>query len=142
MAAAHAILYREENIAERVRAITDGAGVPVVFDSVGKDTWEASLDSLSPLGLMVSYGNASGAVPPFAVGQLASKGSLFVTRPMLATYMARREDPRNCCQRAFTVVADGTVKIAALQSYPLADAAQAHRDLEARKTSGSTILIP
>jgi len=139
---AHTILYREENIAERVRAITDGAGVPVVFDSVGKDTWEASLDSLSPLGLMVSYGNASGAVPPFAVGQLASKGSLFVTRPMLATYMARREDLETAANALFTVVADGTVKIAALQSYPLADAAQAHRDLEARKTSGSTILIP
>jgi NADPH:quinone reductase len=139
---AHTILYREENIAERVRAITDGAGVPVVFDSVGKDTWEASLDCLSPLGLMVSYGNASGSVPPFAVGQLASKGSLFVTRPMLATYMAKREDLETAANALFTVVADGTVRIAALQSYPLAEAAQAHRDLEARRTSGSTILIP
>lgn len=139
---AHTILYRDENIAERVRDITNGAGVPVVFDSVGKDTWEASLDSLSPLGLMVSYGNASGAVPPFAVGQLASQGSLFVTRPTLATYMARREDLEAAANASFAVVADGTVKIAALQSYPLADAAQAHRDLEARRTSGSTILIP
>ncbi|CAN7410989.1 quinone oxidoreductase [Bosea sp. LjRoot90] len=138
----HTILYREENIAERVRAITDGAGVPVVFDSVGKDTWEASLDSLSPLGLMVSYGNASGAVPPFAVGQLASKGSLFVTRPTLATYMAKREDLEAAANALFAVVADGTVKIAARQAYPLAEVAEAHRDLEARKTSGSTILMP
>lgn len=139
---AHTILYRQENIAERVRAITDGAGVPVVFDSVGKDTWDASLDCLRPLGLMVSYGNASGAVPPFPLSQLASKGSLFVTRPTLATYMARREDLEAAAAALFAVVAEGTVRIAARQSYRLVDAAQAHRDLEARRTSGSTILIP
>ncbi|WP_186419503.1 quinone oxidoreductase [Bosea sp. CS1GBMeth4] len=139
---AHTILYREENIAERVRAITDGAGVPVVYDSVGKDTWDASLDCLRPLGLMVSYGNASGAVPPFPLSQLAGKGSLFVTRPMLATYMATREDLEAAATALFAVVAEGTVRVGARQSYRLADAAQAHRDLEARRTSGSTILIP
>ena len=138
----HTILYREENIVDRVKEITDGAGVPVVYDSIGKDTFEASLDCLSPLGLLVSFGNASGPVPPFDPGVLAQKGSLFLTRPTLMTYTAEREDLVESAEDLFDVVTSDAVKIEVNQTYPLKDAAQAHRDLEARKTTGSTVLIP
>jgi len=138
----HTILYREEDIASRVRELTGGEGVPVVYDSVGKETFIPSLDSLRPLGMLVSYGNASGPVPPFEPGLLAQKGSLFFTRPSLMTYTARREDLLWGARELFEVVLSGAVKIEVNQTYPLADAARAHRDLEARRTTGSTILIP
>ena len=138
----HTILYREENIVERVQEITGGNGVPVVYDSIGKDTFESSLDSLSPLGLLVSFGNASGPVPPFDPGILAQKGSLFFTRPTLMTYTAEREDLVESAADLFDVVISGAVKIEVNQTYALKDAAQAHIDLEARKTTGSTVLIP
>ena len=138
----HTILYNKEDIAARVREITDGAGVPVVFDSVGKDTFDASINSLAPLGLFVTFGNASGPVPPVDPGVLAGKGSLFMTRPTLMTYTAKREDMVKSAEDLFEVVQSGAVKIAINQRYPLAEAAQAHRDLEARKTTGSTILLP
>ncbi|QKK11199.1 MAG: quinone oxidoreductase [Pseudomonadota bacterium] len=138
----HTILYREENFVERVKAITDGQGVAVVYDAVGKDTFMPSLDCLRPLGMMVTFGNASGPVPPLDLLLLSQKGSLFVTRPTLMTYTARREDLVASATELFEVIGSGTVRIAVNQSYPLAEAAQAHRDLEARKTSGSTILLP
>ena len=138
----HTILYREENIAERVRELTDGKGVAVVYDSVGKDTFEASLDCLRPMGMLVSFGNASGPIPPFESGVLAQKGSLFFTRPTLMTYTASRQDLLNSADELFRVVQSGDVRIEINQSYPLSETAQAHRDLEARKTTGSTILIP
>lgn len=138
----HIILYREEDIAARVRELTDGEGVAVVYDSVGKDTFEASLDSLRPMGMLVSFGNASGPVPPFEPGILAQKGSLFLTRPTLMAYTAKRQDLLASANELFNVVRSGDVRIEINQSYPLREAAQAHRDLEARKTSGSTILIP
>jgi len=139
---AHTILYKQENVAQRVREITGGIGVPVVFDSVGKDTWESSLDSLQPLGTMVSFGNASGNVPPFSIGQLAAKGSLFVTRPILATYVGKREDLEATASDLFNVLASGIVKVEVRQTYRLENAAQAHADLEARLTIGSSVLIP
>jgi NADPH:quinone reductase len=138
----HAIVYTRENFAERVRDITNGKGVPVVYDSVGQATFEASLDCLAPLGLMVSYGNASGAVAPIRLTLLAEKGSLFVTRPTLFTYTATREDFLRTAAELFAVVRSGAVRIEVNQTYALADAAQAQRDLEARKTTGSTVLIP
>ncbi|WP_282604761.1 quinone oxidoreductase [Pelagibius sp. Alg239-R121] len=138
----HTILYNKEDIAARVREITDGAGVPVVYDSVGKDTFDASISSLSPLGLFVTFGNASGPVPPVDPGLLSQKGSLFMTRPNLMTYTAKREDMVASAESLFEVVQSGAVKVAINQRYPLAEAAQAHRDLEARKTTGSTILLP
>jgi NADPH2:quinone reductase len=138
----HTILYKEENVAQRVRDLTGGAGVPVVYDSVGKDTFEGSLDSLAPLGMLVSFGNASGPVPPFEPGLLSAKGSLFFTRPTLMTYTAKREDLVAAAEELFSVVVSGAVKIEVNQTYPLAEAAQAHRDLEARKTTGSTVLLP
>ncbi len=138
----HTILYKSESVSERVRELTGGAGVPVVYDSVGKDTFEGSLDSLAPLGMLVSFGNASGPVPPFEPGILAAKGSLFFTRPTLMTYTARREDLVAAAEELFAVVASGAVKIEVNQTYPLAETAQAHRDLEARKTTGSTVLLP
>ncbi len=138
----HTILYREENFVERVKAITDGQGVAVVYDAVGKDTFMPSLDCLRPLGMMVTFGNASGPVPPLDLLLLSQKGSLFVTRPTLMTYTARREDLVASATELFEVIGSGAVRIAVNQSYPLAEAAQAHRDLEARKTSGSTILLP
>jgi NADPH2:quinone reductase len=138
----HTILYRSENVPERVRELTNGAGVPVVFDSVGKDTWDASIDSLQPLGLMVSFGNASGAVPPFNIGQLAAKGSLYVTRPVLASYVATREDLDRAAGGLFEAVRTGTIRPAVSRSYALKDAAIAHTDLEARRTTGSIILRP
>jgi NADPH2:quinone reductase len=138
----HTILYRDENIVERVREITGGEGVPVVYDSIGKETFEASLDCLRPMGMLVSFGNASGPVPPFEPGILAQKGSLFFTRPTLMSYTAKREDLVRSAEELFEVVESGAVKIEVNQTYPLEDAAQAHIDLEARKTTGSTVLLP
>ena len=140
--AAHAIDYRREDFVARVKAITGGAGVKVVYDSVGKDTWEGSLNCLRPFGLMASFGNASGPVPPFAPGALGPKGSLYVTRQTLFTHIATREATQEMADDLFAVVQSGAVKIRIDQRYPLAEAAQAHRDLEARKTTGSTVLIP
>ncbi len=138
----HVILYRREDVAKRVRELTAGAGVPVVYDGVGKDTFAASLDCLAPLGLMASFGSASGPVPAFDMGVLAAKGSLFLTRPTLMTYMAKREDLLASAQELFDVVAKGAVKIEINQTFPLRDAAAAHRALEARQTTGSTVLLP
>ena len=140
--AAFTINYRTEDFAARVKEITGGKGVKVVYDSVGKDTWEKSLDCLRPFGLMASFGNASGVVPPFAPGTLGAKGSLYVTRQTLFTHMATRESTQAMADDLFAVVGSGQVKIHIAQRYALADAAQAHRDLEARKTIGSSILIP
>ena len=138
----HVIDYRRENIVERVREITGGAGVAVVYDSVGKETFMDSLDCLRPLGMMVSFGNASGPVPAFEPGLLAAKGSLFFTRPSLMHYTARRADLLASAAELFAVVTGGAVKIEVNQTYPLAETAQAHRDLEARQTTGSTVLLP
>ncbi|MBT0962027.1 quinone oxidoreductase family protein [Denitromonas iodatirespirans] len=138
----HAILYNREKFADRVREITGGKGVPVVYDSIGKDTFMDSLSCLRPRGLMVTYGNASGPVAPFDPGLLAKMGSLFLTRPTLFGYTAEREDLVAMAQDLFEVVGSGKVKIEVRQRYPLAEAAQAHRDLEARKTTGSTVLEP
>jgi NADPH:quinone reductase len=140
--AAHMIDYSREDFVARVKAITGGAGVKVVYDSVGKDTWEGSLNCLRPFGLMASFGNASGPVPPFAPGVLGPKGSLYVTRQTLFTHIATREATQEMADDLFSVVQSGAVKIRIDQRYPLADAAQAHRDLEARKTTGSTVLLP
>ncbi|WP_119153098.1 quinone oxidoreductase family protein [Caldimonas tepidiphila] len=140
--AAHVINYRRENFVERVREITQGQGVKVVYDSVGKDTWDGSLDCLRPFGLMASYGNASGAVPPVNLGTLAAKGSLYVTRPTLFTHLATREGTQAMADELFAMVTGGQVKIRVDQRYALADAAQAHRDLESRRTTGSCILLP
>ena len=136
----HTIVYTREDIVERVKALTDGAGVPVVYDSVGKDTFIASLDCLQPRGLMVSYGNASGPVDPFSPGLLAVRGSLFLTRPTLASYIGTRDELDASAADLFGVVESGAVKIAVSQTFPLEDAAQAHRALEARETTGSTVL--
>jgi NADPH2:quinone reductase len=114
----------------------------VVYDSVGKDTFQGSLDCLSPLGLMVSFGNASGAVPPFEIATLATKGSLFLTRPTLFTYVAKRADLEAAAGELFQMVLSGKVKVEIGATYPLRDAAQAHRDLQARKTTGSLLLLP
>jgi NADPH2:quinone reductase len=138
----HVIVTTREKFFDRVKAITKGKGVPVVYDGVGKDTFMESLDCLQPLGLMVSFGNASGAVPPFNAGILSAKGSLFLTRPTLGTYTASREDLVKAAQELFAVVKSGKVKIKVNQTFPLREAAQAHRDLESRKTTGSTVLIP
>jgi NADPH2:quinone reductase len=138
----HVIVSSREKTSERVRTITKGKGVPVVYDGVGKDTFMDSLDCLAPLGLMVSYGNASGAVPPFNPGILAQKGSLFLTRPTLVNYTATREDLLTAARELFSVVKKGAVKIKVNQTYPLREAAQAHRDLESRKTTGQTVLLP
>ncbi len=136
----HAIVYTRENFVEQVKEITGGEGVPVVYDSVGRDTWEGSLDCLAQFGLMVSFGNASGPVPPVNLGVLSAKGSLFVTRPTLMNYTAKRSDLVASANELFEVVRSGAVKIEVNQTYPLAEAVQAHRDLEARKTTGSTVL--
>ena len=138
----HVINYSTENFTQRVREITAGEGVPVVYDGVGKDTFMGSLDSLRPLGMMVSYGNASGPVPPLDLLLLSQKGSLFVTRPTIMSYTAKRADLEALGAELFDVVASGKVRIEVNQTYPLKEAAQAHRDLEARKTTGSTILLP
>ena len=139
---AHVINYREENVVERAREITDGAMLPVVYDGVGRDTFNASLDCLRPRGLMVSFGNASGAPEPVDLQLLASKGSLFITRPTLVTYTADTGELRQSAQDVFQRVADGRVRVEINQRYALADAEQAHRDLEARRTTGSSILVP
>lgn len=138
--AAHAINYNTENFVTRVKEITEGKGVKVVYDSVGKDTWEGSLDCLRPFGLMASFGNASGPVPPMAPGMLGPKGSLYLTRQTLFTHISSRESTQAMADDLFAVVASGQVHIAIGQRYPLADVQQAHRDLEARQTTGSTIL--
>ena len=139
--AAHALLT-SENIPARVKEITGGAMVPVVYDSVGRDTFATSLDCLAPLGLMISFGNASGPVSVPDLGILAAKGSLFVTRPTLNTYTAKREDLLASAKELFEVVQGGAVQIRVNQTYPLKDAAEAHRALEARKTTGSTVFLP
>jgi NADPH2:quinone reductase len=136
----HTILYNQENIVERVREITGGAMVPVVYDSVGKDTFQASLDCLQPFGLMVSFGNASGPVPPMPLTAL--KGSLYITRPSLMSHTAKRANLEAMSKDLFAMVGSGRVKINIDQKYALADAQQAHRDLEGRRTTGSTVLIP
>jgi len=138
----HVINYTTENFSQRVREITGGEGVPVVYDGVGKDTFNGSLDSLRPMGTLVSYGNASGPVPPLDLIVLSQKGSLFVTRPTLMNYTAKRADLEVLGAELFDVVGSGKVRIEINQTYQLADAAQAHRDLEARQTTGSTILLP
>jgi NADPH2:quinone reductase len=138
----HVINYNTENFVERVREITGGKGVPVVYDSIGKDTFIGSLDCLAPLGMLVSFGAASGPVPPFSLNELASRGSLFVTRPSLFSYIAQRADLENMSAELFSMVESKKIGIDINQRYALRDAAQAHRDLEARKTTGSTILIP
>lgn len=139
---AHVINYRVASFPQAVKQITDGKGVPVVYDGVGKDTFNDSLDSLATFGLMVSYGNASGAVPPFNIASLAQKGSLFLTRPTLFTYVQKREDLLATAEDLFGVVSMGAVKVEINQRYALKDAAQAHRDLESRTTTGSSILLP
>lgn len=136
------LITSRDKVSEHVKEITKGAGVPVVYDGVGKDTFMDSLDCLAPLGMMVSYGNASGAVPLFSPIILSQKGSLFLTRPTLGTYIAKREDLVRTARELFAVVKQGAVKIAVNQTYPLREAAQAHRDLESRKTTGSTVLLP
>lgn len=137
----HTIVYTRENFAERVRGITRD-GVAVVYDGVGKATFEGSLDSLRPLGMMISYGNASGPVPPFEPAMLSQKGSLFFTRPTLMHYTAKPEDLQAAAKELFEVVLGGHVRIAVNQTYPLREAAQAHRDIEGRQTTGSTVLLP
>jgi NADPH2:quinone reductase len=138
--AVHAINYSSEDFLARVKEITAGRGVKVVYDSVGKDTWDKSLDCLQPFGLMASFGNASGPVPPFAPGILGGKGSLYVTRQTLFTHIATRETTQAMADDLFAVVGSGQVKIRIDQRYPLAQVQQAHRDLEARKTTGCSIL--
>ena len=137
----HPIVYTEESFVDRVRELTGGKGVPVVYDSVGKDTFDDSLRCLQPRGLMVSFGNASGAVEPFRPVLLAQKGSLFLTRPTLANYTATRQELEETTADLFDVIGSGAVRIEINQRYALQDAAQAHRDLEARRTTGSTVLI-
>ncbi|WP_414451348.1 quinone oxidoreductase [Burkholderia sp. 22PA0099] len=139
----HAIVYtREPEFAKRVKEITNGAGVPVVYDSIGKDTYVSSLDSLAPLGLFVSFGNASGPLPAIDSKEFASRGSLFFTRPSLFTYIAKRADLERGAAELFDAVISGKVKTNVRQRYQLANVAEAHRDLEARRTTGSTILLP
>jgi NADPH2:quinone reductase len=140
--AVHAIDYSKEDFVARVKDITGGKGVKVVYDSVGKDTFDKSLDCLRPFGLMASFGNASGPVPPFPPGVLGSKGSLYVTRQTLFTHIATRESTQAMADDLFAMVEGGKVNIRIDQRYSLADAAQAHRDLEARKTTGSSVLMP
>ena len=138
----HAIVYTREDFPKRVRELTGGAGVPVVYDAVGRSTFPASLDCLRPLGLFVSFGNASGPVPAFELSLLTQKGSLYATRPTLATYTATRADLEATAQELFDVVRSGAVKVAVNHTYPLKDAVQVHRDLEGRKTTGSVVMLP
>ena len=138
----HTINYNKEDFLVRVKELTNGAGVPVVYDSIGADTFIKSLDCLSPLGTMVSFGSASGPVPPFSLQELASRGSLFITRPTLFSYAAKRSDLEAMAADLFGMVESGKVKIDINQRYALKDVQQAHRDLESRKTTGSTILLP
>jgi NADPH2:quinone reductase len=138
----HVINYREQDFVEEVRKITGGRLCEVVYDSVGKDTFEGSLNCLKPLGLLALFGQSSGPVPPFNLGVLAQKGSLYVTRPTLFVYNAKREDLEKSATALFDVVKSGAVRIEVNQRYRLSDAAQAHRDLEGRKTTGVTVLVP
>ncbi len=138
----HVIDYKKQDFVKRVKTLTKGAGVPVVYDSVGKDTWDGSLDCLAPRGTMVSFGNASGPVAPIAPGILSAKGSLYLTRPTLMSYTATRKDLEGSARALFKLVTGGKIKIEINQTYALKDAKKAHQDLEARKTTGSTILIP
>jgi NADPH2:quinone reductase len=140
--ATHAINYRREDVVARVRELTGGRGVKVVYDAVGKDTWDRSLDCLAPLGLMVSFGNASGPVGPINLLTLSAKGSLYVTRPTLMTHLADRSVGEQMATELFDMVSSGKVKIEIGARYKLEDAAQAHRDLESRNTTGSLILTP
>ena len=140
LGAAHVINYNKEDFLPRVKEITGGKGVKVVYDSVGRDTWDKSLDCLQPFGLMASFGNASGPVPPFAPGILGPKGSIYVTRQTLFTHIATREATQSMADDLFEAVTSGKVQIRIDQRYPLAQVREAHRDLEARKTTGSTIL--
>ena len=140
--AAFVIDYTGEDFVARVKDITGGSGVKVVYDSIGKDTFEGSLNCLQPFGLLASFGNASGPVPPYAIGGLGPKGSLYITRQTLFTHIATRAATQAMADELFAVVASGAVKIRIDQRYPLAQVAQAHRDLEARKTTGSTVLMP
>ena len=140
--AAYAINYRIDDFAKRVKEITGGQGVKVVYDSVGKDTFAGSLDCLRPFGLLASFGNASGVVPPFAPGLLGPKGSLYLTRATLFTHIATREATQAMADDLFGMVTSGKIKIQIDQRYPLADVARAHRDLEARQTTGCSVLIP
>jgi NADPH:quinone reductase len=139
---AHVIRYDREDVVARVREITGGKGVPVVYDSVGRATFDVSLDSLAPLGMLVSFGQSSGKIPPVDLGIFSQKGSLYVTRPTLMTYTAARADLVNSAQELFEVVQSGAVKIQINQRMPLRDAAEAHRALEGRRTTGSTLLLP
>jgi NADPH2:quinone reductase len=141
MGAAH-IIIGTQTLAADVKRITGGEMVPVVYDSIGRDTFNASLDCLAPLGLMVSYGNASGPVPPVDLSLLSAKGSLFVTRPSLSTYVAKRKDLDRIAASVFAAVADGILHPNIDQTFPLAEAAAAHRALEARQTTGKTLLLP
>ncbi len=138
----HPIVTGREDFVARVKEITGGRGVRVAYDSVGKDTWDGSLDCIRPLGMMVSYGNSSGPVPPISPLVLSAKGSLFLTRPTLMAYTARREDLLATATELFEVIESGAVRIEVARTRPLAEAAAAHRDLEARRTTGSTVLIP
>jgi NADPH2:quinone reductase len=138
----HPIVYTRENFSERVKEITGGAGVPVVYDSIGKDTCKGSFDCLAPLGYFVSFGSSSGPLPPVESSELANRGSLFFTRPTLFTHIGKREWLDTMAAELFNVIASGKVKTNVRQRYALKDAVAAHRDLEARKTTGSTILIP
>ena len=140
--ATHVINYRTDNFVERVRQITNGAGVPVVYDGVGADTWDGSLDCLSPRGMMVSFGNASGPVKALDLGILSAKGSLYVTRPKLMDYTASDEDLKETADDVVAMVESGKVNIPINQHYALANAIKAHQDLEGRKTTGTTVLIP
>jgi len=139
---AHTIIYTRENFVERVKEITNGKGVPVVYDSIGKDTFPASLDCLSPRGFFVSFGSASGPIPPFNIMLLSQKGSLYATRPTLFTHAANRESLNAMASELFALVKEGKIKPDARQTFPLSDAAEAHRTLESRKTTGATLLIP
>ena len=138
----HTILYREEDVVARVKELTNGVGVHVAYDSVGKSTFEWSLNSLAPLGMFVSYGNASGNAPPVNPHDLQNKGSLFFTRPTLATYAADPQDLADMASEFFGLVGDGVIKVHVNQRYPLSELVQAHRDLEARVTTGSTVIVP
>jgi len=138
----HVINYRQQDFVERVREITGGKLCDVVYDSVGKDTFPGSLDCLRPRGMFVSFGQSSGPIPPFNMALLSQKGSLYATRPTLFTYTSRREDLEASANALFDVVSRGVVTVQINQRYPLGEVAQAHRDLEGRKTTGTTILIP
>ncbi|KUY95137.1 MULTISPECIES: quinone oxidoreductase [unclassified Burkholderia] len=138
----HPIVYTRENFTQRVKEITNGAGVPVVYDSIGKDTYIGSLDCLAPLGFFVSFGNASGPLPAIDSKEFSSRGSLFFTRPTLFSYIAKRADLESATAELFDVILSGKVKTSINQRYPLAEVGRAHADLESRKTTGSTILVP